>query len=76
MRTEVQTQLISAYEELAISRAAANSVMAALASVCAEYGLDENVLNAVNERARRAVIQRLPAVAGMLLEQAQQVLDK
>jgi hypothetical protein len=72
MRTEVQNQLITAYEELAISRAACTAVMAALASVCAEYGLDENVLNALNERARRAVIRQLPAVAGSLIDMAKQ----
>ena len=72
MRTEVQQQLIAAYEELAMSRAACNCAMAAIASVCAEYGLDENVLNAVNERARRAVVRQLPALVGALTEMAKQ----
>lgn len=72
MRTEQQERLITAYEELAVKRATCNIVMAALASVCAEYGLDENVLGAVNERARRTVADRLRAAASALLEQAKQ----
>ena|SRR5437763_1648206 len=72
MLTEAQRQLVTIYEELAIKRAACTTAMAAVASVCAEYGLDENVLGAVNERARRAVIQQLGTVAGALLEQAKQ----
>ena len=74
MRTEVQNQLITAYEELAIKRATCGIVMAAVASVCAEYGIDDNVLNAVNERARRAVIQQLRTVDGPLAVQAQQAI--
>ncbi len=76
MRTEVQTQLITAYEELAISRAACNAAMTALAGVCVEYGIDDIVLGAVNERAKRAVIQQLGTVAGVLLEQARQTINE
>jgi hypothetical protein len=72
MRTEIQQQLIAAYEDLAISRAACNSVMAGLAAVCLEYGIDETVLNVVNERARRAVARQLPAVVGSLTEMAKE----
>jgi hypothetical protein len=76
MLTEVQRQLVTAYEELAISRAASNTIMAAVASVCAEYGVDDNVLAAVNERARRAVAHLLPALVASLTDSAKQAIHR
>lgn len=62
MMNEAQKNLVACYEELAITRAAANVALLGVAATCREYGIEDAVLAAVDERARRLVMKALPGI--------------